>query len=151
MSLPAGFGVPAGGLPGPGGGPVTHVAFPLRLDGRGRTARVDDEDYLRGLIEQVLFTRPGERVNRPDFGSGIDALVFAPGGDELANATQALVHGALQRHLGDLIRVDQVDVRAREATLEVTVAYVPLRAPVGDGRRVVRVSGRPGAAGTGTP
>jgi phage baseplate assembly protein W len=126
----------------------THVAFPLRLDGRGRTATASDEDYLRGLIEQVLFTRPGERVNRPDFGSGVDALVFAPGGDELANATQALVHGALQRHLGDLIRVDQVDVRAVESTLEIVVVWAPLRAPAGDGRRVTRVTG---PAGTGTP
>jgi uncharacterized protein len=123
-----------------------HIAFPLRMDGRGRTATVDDEVYLRGLIEQVLFTRPGERVNRPDFGSGIDALVFAPGGDELATAAQALVHGALQRHLGDLVRVDQVEVRAHDATLEVTVAYVPLRAPLGDGRRVLRVSGPAGTA-----
>jgi phage baseplate assembly protein W len=118
-----------------------HVAFPLRLDGRGRTATASDEDYLRGLIEQVLFTRPGERVNRPDFGSGVDALVFAPGGDELANATQALVHGALQRHLGDLVRVDEVEVRAVESTLEVVVAWAPLRAPAGDGRRITRVTG----------
>jgi phage baseplate assembly protein W len=134
-----------------GGGPVTHVAFPLRVDGRGRTATADDEHYLRGLIEQVLFTRPGERVNRPDFGSGVDALVFAPGGDELANATQALVHGALQRHLGDLVRVDQVEVRADDSTLEVTVAYVPLRAPVSDGHRILRVSGPAGSTGTGPP
>ena len=127
-----------------------HLAFPLRLDGRGRTATASDEDYLRGLIEQVLFTRPGERVNRPDFGSGVDALVFAPGGDELANATQALVHGALQRHLGDLIRVDQVDVRAVESTLEIIVGWAPLRAPAGDGRRILRVTG-PAGSGTGTP
>ena len=57
---------------------MRHLAFPLRLDPRGRTALADDEDYLRGLVEQVLFTRPGERVNRPDFGSGVDRLVFAP-------------------------------------------------------------------------
>ena len=145
MSVPDGFGT-AGGLPGSVAGAVGHVAFPLRLDGRGRTASADDEHYLRGLLEQVLFTRPGERVNRPDFGSGVDALVFAPGGDELANATQALVHGALQRHLGDLVRVDQVEVRSDESTLEVTVVYTPLRAPAGDGRRVVRVSGPSGPA-----
>jgi phage baseplate assembly protein W len=148
MSFPTGFGT--SGLPRPAGGPGTHVAFPLRIDGRGRTANADDEQYLRGLVEQVLFTRPGERVNRPDFGSGVDALVFAPSGDELASATQALVHGALQRHLGDLVRVDQVDVQARESTLEVTVAYTPLQGPPGDGRRILRVSGTNGTAGGGT-
>jgi phage baseplate assembly protein W len=148
MNVSPGFGA-AGGLAGSVAGPVTHVAFPLRVDGRGRTASADDEHYVRGLLEQVLFTRPGERVNRPDFGSGVDALVFAPGGDELANATQALVHGALQRHLGDLVRVDQVDVRSDESTLDVTVVYTPLRVPATEGRRVLRVSGPPGPGAAG--
>lgn len=120
---------------------MTHLAFPLHLDGRGRTALADDEEYLRGLVELVLFTRPGERVNRPDFGSGIDRLVFAPSGDELAGATRALVHGALQQFLGDLVRVEDVQVRAVEALLEVTVVYSPLQPPVTDGPRVLRVSG----------
>jgi phage baseplate assembly protein W len=123
-----------------------HLAFPLRLDAGGRTAVADDERYLKGLVEQVLFTRPGERVGHPDFGSGVDALVFAPSGDELAGATQALVQGALQRHLGDLVRVDRVEVAAVDATLEVTVVYTPLRAPVGDGQRTVRVGGPAGSA-----
>jgi phage baseplate assembly protein W len=125
----------------PSGRPRTHLAFPLRLDPNGRTALVDDERYLTGLVEQVLFTRPGERVDRPDFGSGVDALVFAPSGDELAGATQALVHAALQRHLGDLIRVDRVEVVADESRLDVTVVYAPLRAPSGDTPRVLRLSG----------
>lgn len=120
---------------------MTHIAFPLRLDARGRTALADDEDHLRGLVEQVLFTRPGERVNRPDFGSGVSRLVFAPSGDELAHATRALVHGALQQYLGDLLRVEDVAVEARDAVLDVTIVYAPLNAPVGDERRVLRVSG----------
>ena len=119
----------------------THLGFPLRLDARGRTATVELEDYLRGLVETVLFTRPGERVNRPDFGSGVDRLVFAPGGDETAHATQALVQAALQRWLGDLLRVEDVRVVATDARLDVTVVYAPLQAPVSDQRRVVTVSG----------
>ena len=117
-----------------------HIGLPLRLDSRGRVAVVGDEEYLRGLIESVLFTRPGERVNRPDFGSGVDRLVFAPGGDELAHTTQALVHGALQQWLGDVLRVEQVTVEAVDALLSVTVVYLPLRqgVPAGD-RRTAQV------------
>ncbi|MBK7624102.1 MAG: GPW/gp25 family protein [Kineosporiaceae bacterium] len=124
-----------------------HLATPLALDGRGRTALADEEAYLRGLIEHVLFTRPGERVMRPDYGSGVDALVFAPGGDELAQATRSLVHAALQRFLGDLLRVEEVVVTANESRLDVTVGYVPLRAPADEPRRIVQVSGGPGSGG----
>ncbi|MEZ0449711.1 GPW/gp25 family protein [Cellulomonas sp. ICMP 17802] len=120
--------------------PSPHVGFPQRLDVHGGTALVDDEAYLRGLVEQVLFTRPGERVNRPDFGSGVGAMVFAPIDDEVARATQGLVHGALQRLLGDLIHVEQVEVSAEDSTLRVLVAYRPLRSPDTDPRRVLEVS-----------
>lgn len=120
-----------------------HVAHPLRRTGRGRTAVVDDRDYLRGLVEAVLFTRPGERVNRPEFGSGIDRLVFAPADGELAQATKALVHGALQRYLGDLLRVEDVAVEAEESTLRVTLVYVPLLAgaPVAERHSLTVVGG----------
>ena len=52
--------------------------FPYHFDGRGRTATTGRDDHIRDLIEQVLFTAPGERVMRPDFGSGLLALVFEP-------------------------------------------------------------------------
>jgi phage baseplate assembly protein W len=120
---------------------MMHLGFPLRLDARGRTSVANDEEYLRGLVEQVLFTRPGERVNRPAFGSGVDRLVFAPTDDALASSTEALVHGALQQWLGELIRVDQVQAQAHEARLDVTVVYTPLYASGEDERRILKVSG----------
>ncbi|HEX2079012.1 MAG TPA: GPW/gp25 family protein [Longimicrobium sp.] len=99
-----------------------NVRFPYEFDGRGRTALDDEDRYVRGLIEQVLFTSPGERVNRPDFGSGLAQLVFAPNGTELAATTQMLVHAALQQWLGDLVEVESVEVEAEDAALRVTVA-----------------------------
>jgi len=104
-----------------------HIDYPLRFDTRGRTAEVTDDGYIRDLIEQVIFTSPGERVNRPDFGSGLLQLVFAPSSDELTTATQFLVQGALQRWLGDLIQVELVEVRGVDAVLQVTVRYIVRR------------------------
>jgi uncharacterized protein len=101
-----------------------HIGYPYRIDSRGRTARPTTNDHIRELIEQVLFTTPGERVNRPDFGSGLQQLVFAPAGDEMATTTQFLVQGALQQWLGDVIQVEAVQVQSEEATLRVTVQYV---------------------------
>ena len=103
------------------------VDFPLHVDGRKRTAVTGPDDHLRDLIEQVLFTSPGERVMRPDFGSGLLGLVFEPGGTELAVTTQHLVQGALQRELGHLISVEAVAVEQVEGTLSVTVTYAVLR------------------------
>lgn len=104
-----------------------NVDFPLHVDGRGRTASTGADDHLRDLIEQVLFTAPGERVMRPDFGSGLLGLVFEPGGQELVATTQHLVQGALQQSLGHLIAVESVEVDQLEGALSVTVSYVVLR------------------------
>jgi phage baseplate assembly protein W len=105
----------------------SNMDFPYHFDTRGRTASAGEDDHIRDMIAQVLFTAPGERVNRPDFGSGILELVFAPNSDELATATQFLVQGALQRWLGDLIVVEAVAVESDEGLLRVTVRYVVRR------------------------
>ena len=65
-----------------------NIDFPFHFDGRGRTATAGDDDHICDMIEQLLFTSPGERVNRPDFGSGVLQMVFAPNSPELAAALQ---------------------------------------------------------------
>jgi phage baseplate assembly protein W len=104
-----------------------HIKYPFGLYDLGRTGTARQEDHIRDLIEQVLFTMPGERVNRPDFGCGLAQLVFAPNSEELASATQLLVQGALQQWLGELIQVEAVQIENEEATLQVTIQYVVRR------------------------
>jgi phage baseplate assembly protein W len=104
-----------------------NVDFPFHADNRQRTALTSDDDHVRDLIEQLLLTGPGERVNRPAFGGGLQQLVFAGNGPELAATVQFMVQGNLQQYLGDLIQVDAVQVDAVDSTLEVRVDYVVRR------------------------
>jgi phage baseplate assembly protein W len=106
---------------------MMHIDYPYHFDSLGRTAEATGDDHIRDLIEEVLFTSPGERVNRPAFGSGLLQLVFAPMDDALAATVQMSVQGALQQWLGDLIRVEGVRVEREESTLRVQVQYTVLR------------------------
>jgi phage baseplate assembly protein W len=99
------------------------IDFPLQIDGRGRVLTTGDQ-HIRDLIEQLLFTSPGERVNRPTLGSGLLQMVFAPSSDEVAAATQFLVQGTLQQWLGDVLQAEAVRVEVQDSTLRVTVQYV---------------------------
>jgi hypothetical protein len=103
-----------------------HLDYPFHVGSGGRTASTDDDDHVRDLVEQVLFTAPGERVNRPSFGSGILRLVFEPAGAEVAAATQFLVQSALQQWLSDVVEVQAVQVDSQDSTLIVAVRYRPL-------------------------
>lgn len=100
------------------------IDYPFHTDGRGRTAQTGPEDHVRDMIEQFLFTNPGERVNRPEFGSGLLQLVFAPNSPELAAALQFTIQAGLQRWLGDVVEVQALEVSSQEATLQVLIRYV---------------------------
>ncbi|MFJ3880192.1 GPW/gp25 family protein [Streptomyces sp. NPDC090077] len=102
------------------------VGFPFGIAGTGRTRLTGPEDHVRDMVEQVLFTSPGERVNRPDFGCGLLDLVFELNGPDLAAALRVTVQGALHRWLGDVIAVRSLDVTAGEAVLRVELCYVLL-------------------------
>jgi phage baseplate assembly protein W len=102
---------------------VSYLNFPYFIDGRGRTAETGRDRHVRQMIEQVLFTNPGERVNRPDFGCGLRRMVFMPNSQPLAAATQALVKSALQQWLQNEIQVEKVEVTAADSVLTVSVAY----------------------------
>jgi hypothetical protein len=102
---------------------MTNIAFPYQISGGGRTALATDDAHINDMIEQLLFTAPGERVNRPTFGTALQQLVFAPNSPEVASATQFLVQGALQQYLGDLIVIERVSVDSQDATLTVTITY----------------------------
>ena len=101
-----------------------NIDFPFHFDNRGRTAATDDDDHIRDMIEEFLFTNPGERVNRPDFGSGLLQMVFAPNSPELAAAVQFTIQAGLQRWLSDVIVVQKVEVTSEDSTLNVLVQYV---------------------------
>jgi uncharacterized protein len=102
---------------------MTEIDFPYHFNSRGRTAAAGEEDHIRDMIEQFLFTNPGERVNRPDFGSGILQMVFAPNSPELAAALKHTIQAGLLRYLGDLIEIRALDVESLEAELRVVVGY----------------------------
>ena len=112
---------------------MMNIDFPFHFDGRGRAAATGDDDHIRDMIEQFLFTNPGERVNRPDFGSGLLHMVFEPNSPELASALQFTIQAGLQRWLGDLIEVQALEVTSEEEKLRVLVQYAVRR--TGERRR----------------
>jgi phage baseplate assembly protein W len=101
-----------------------NIDYPFHIDGHGRTAATTDDDHIRDMIEQLLFTNPGERVNRPSFGSGLLQMVFEPNSTQLASALQFTLQASLQQLLANLIQLQGVQVTAQDNVLQVTVQYV---------------------------
>jgi uncharacterized protein len=101
-----------------------QINYPYGFDTRGRTSAVrSEEEHIHQMIEQLLFTSPGERVNRPDFGCGVLRLIFVPNSDAEAAAAQFFIQGALQQQMGDVIDVDAVEVNSEESILHIQIQY----------------------------
>jgi phage baseplate assembly protein W len=101
-----------------------NISYPFLFNKSGRTASSSDAQHMTQMIEQLLFTNPGERVNQPDFGSGLMQLVFAPNSSELASALQFTMQAAMQRWLGDLIQVQSLLVTNLDSQLKIDLQYV---------------------------
>lgn len=102
---------------------MPSIDFPFHIDHTGRTATADPAKHVRDLIEQLLFTSPRERVNRPAFGSGIDHAVFKPNHDILAETTRITAEAAIQQHLGHLIHLVALNIEAIDNRLAVEIAF----------------------------
>ena len=100
-----------------------NIAFPFDFDALGRTASCDDEVHIRQMIELLLFTTPGERVNRPDFGCGLLRMVFEPNSPELAAALQFTVQAAIDRWLGDVVEVADIVIASDDARITIDLGY----------------------------
>lgn len=101
-----------------------YLAFPFRVgpegpavSGRGR--------HVREQIEQVLFTSPGERVFRPEFGAGIRSLVFEPNTSALWDVTRKRLIASLGEALQGEVdpRSLEVEVEGEGEALSVVIRY----------------------------
>ena len=104
-----------------------NIDFPFHLDSRGQTALTDDDNHIRDMIEQLIFTNAGERVNRPTFGSGLLQLIFAANSPELAATVQFTLQAAIQQWLGDVIDIQDLEVEASDSSLKIDLTYVVRR------------------------
>ncbi|MEM6468161.1 MAG: GPW/gp25 family protein [Planctomycetota bacterium] len=100
-----------------------NIDFPFHFDRQGRTADCDDSDHVRDMLTQLLKTSPGERVNRPDFGSGLGHYCFETNRLEQAAGMQISIAADLQRHLGEPLEVQDLNVEAVDASLRVAIDY----------------------------
>ena len=108
---------------------VQRIHFPFGINAAvGRLRQEPDYDaYIVQLIKQVIFTGPGERINRPDFGAGVRRLLFAPNSIGTASLAQTMIFQALDTWLGKVIRVDQISVAAEAEKLLIAVNYTVLQ------------------------
>jgi phage baseplate assembly protein W len=103
----------------------TSIRYPIAIDkSLGRLQEETDyAEHVEQLMRQVLFTSPGERINRPDFGCGLKRLIFAPNSEVSATLAQVSIFEALRRWLDPVISVNDVKVKAINETLEIRIVY----------------------------
>lgn len=106
---------------------VGYLSFPFRMTAEGGAVS-DREAHIREQIEQVLYTSPGERVFRPDWGFGARAMVFEPNSAALHEVSRNRLYAALSEALaGEVdpksLRVEVGAAAAEPEKLMVSISY----------------------------
>jgi phage baseplate assembly protein W len=105
-------------------GRPSGLGFPFGVTAAGAVAAQQGDQLLRGKVLQLLLTAPGERVNLPEYGTGLRDLMFDPNNEILAATTEFSVARALRRFLGDQMEVQSVQVAADDAELIIDIVYL---------------------------
>ncbi|RZN41689.1 MAG: baseplate protein [Methanophagales archaeon ANME-1-THS] len=99
--------------------------FPVNVDTKGKIAMAQYEQDIKEAIWIILSTAKGERVMRPDFGSGIYDFVFAP----ISTATMGMIEASVREALTlwepriELLTVNVSADRAEEGKLLISIDY----------------------------
>lgn len=102
----------------------TGLGFPFAIAPTGGVVAQGGDALLRGKILQLLLTSPGERVNRPDYGTRLLDLVFDPNSEVLAATMEFTITRALQQAFADEIQLDAVQLTTADDTLFVDISYL---------------------------
>src|SRR5579871_5153466 len=98
------------------------LSFPYNIDFRGMTATSDLQDYVAGMLRLMLLTSPGECINRPSFGGGVEKFVFAAMNGQMINTTETFIRSALTQWMSDVISVQSLSVAAVDDTLTIAIS-----------------------------
>ncbi len=101
------------------------LAFPLQVNPRGGIALASGDRDIEQSIRIILDTAPGERVMRPEFGSRIHELVFAPNNAATEGLLIHYVEEALDRW-EPRIEIEEINVSTASsgsATLLAEIKY----------------------------
>ncbi len=107
---------------------VSYMKFPFAMTPKGPAASTR-MDHIREQVMQVLFTSPGERVFRPEFGFGARQHVFEPNAPSMHELVQSRLYGSLAEALAGEVdpKTLKVEVSAPPddpAQLLVRITYV---------------------------
>lgn len=101
-----------------------NVGFPLQFDGRGAIASPSPAEHVRQLIELALLTIPGERVNRPQFGSGLIRSIFETVDPAYIATLELETDAMLRSQLSGVIEVTDLRITLVDTRLTVAIDYV---------------------------
>ena len=100
------------------------ISFPFNIGTTSAPEAAADIDILKASIIQILLTKRGDRVNRPDFGINVLDMLFENNNDILGELVRLEVSTAIARYEPRVIVQDTVVTRT-DTTLQLEIFFTP--------------------------
>ena len=81
------------------------------------------EQHVHDELIQLILTSPGERLFLPEFGGGVQRLVFENADKTTEGLVKATLTQAISTWLGHRIALKELTVKVEASTIEVEIQY----------------------------
>tara|TARA_B110000114_G_scaffold16265_1_gene15750 strand:+ start:27 stop:455 length:429 start_codon:yes stop_codon:yes gene_type:complete len=107
------------------------ITLPLQFGENTFEQSFQTKDQIKSNIKNLLLTKRGERILQPQFGSGLQSLLFEPNVDDLEGRIEDTINDSLKQWL-PYVTADEIDIESTDELRDNNKINVSIKFKIGD-------------------
>ena len=107
------------------------ITLPLQFGENTFEQSFQTKDQIKSNIKNLLLTKRGERILQPQFGSGLQSLLFEPNVDDLEGRIEDTINDSLKQWL-PYVTAEEIDIESTDELRDNNKINVSIKFRIGD-------------------
>ena len=107
------------------------ITLPLQFGENTFEQSFQTKDQIKSNIKNLLLTKRGERILQPEFGSGLQSLLFEPNVDDLEGRIEDTINESLEQWL-PYITAEEIDIESTDELRDNNKINVSIKFKIGE-------------------
>ena len=107
------------------------ITLPLQFGENTFEQSFQTKDQIKSNIKNLLLTKRGERILQPQFGSGLQSLLFEQNVDDLEGKIEDTINESLEQWL-PYVTAEEIDIESTDELRDNNKINVSIKFKIGD-------------------
>jgi hypothetical protein len=107
------------------------ISLPIQITNTAFEQTFQTSEQVKSNIKNLLLTKKGERILQPEFGSGLQALLFEPNVDDFEGRIEDTINESLEQWL-PYVTAEEIDIDASDTLRDNNRINVSVKFRIGD-------------------